>query len=43
MAVKNSIDPLNQHAALVLDRLCLFVEDAPGEPFRRIADMELTG
>jgi hypothetical protein len=42
-AVKNSIDPLNRHTAQVLDRLCLFVEDAPGEPFRRIADLELTG
>jgi len=43
MAVKNPIDRLNQNSPLVLDRLCLFVEDSVGEPFRRIADMELTG
>jgi hypothetical protein len=42
MAVKNPIDRLNQNSPLVLDRLCLFVEDSLGEPFRRIADMELT-
>ena len=34
---------LNQNSPLVLDRLCLFIEDTPGEPFRRIADMALTG
>lgn len=26
---------------LVLDRLCLFVESSPGQPFRRVADAEL--
>ena len=29
---------LNATAPLVLDRLCLFVEAAPGQPFKRIAD-----
>ena len=29
---------LNATAPLVLDRLCLFVEPAPGQPFQRIAD-----
>jgi putative phosphonate metabolism protein len=33
---------LNQNSPLVLDRLCLFVEDSPGAPFKRIADMALT-
>jgi putative phosphonate metabolism protein len=32
---------LNATAPLVLDRLCLFVEAAPGQPFRRIADAGL--
>jgi hypothetical protein len=26
---------------LVLDRLCLFVESSPGQPFKRLADAEL--
>jgi putative phosphonate metabolism protein len=44
--LKTVVSPLkqmNRNSPLVLDRLCLFVEDAPGEPFRRIADMALTG
>jgi putative phosphonate metabolism protein len=32
---------LNAQQPLVLDRLCLFVEPAQGEPFRRIDDLEL--
>lgn len=32
---------LNATAPLVLDRLCLFVEPAPGQPFKRIADARL--
>jgi len=32
---------LNATAPLVLDRLCLFVEPAPGQPFTRIADAVL--
>jgi len=41
--VMNPVALLNQKSPLVLDRLCLFVEDSPGVPFRRIADMALTG
>jgi len=41
-ALKNPLQQLNESAPLVLDRLCLFVEDAPGLPFRRIADISLT-
>lgn len=41
--VMSPLKQLNQNSPLVLDRLCLFVEDSPGEPFKRIADMELTG
>jgi len=26
---------------LLLDRLCLFVETAPGQPFKRLIDAEL--
>ncbi|WP_114972953.1 DUF1045 domain-containing protein [Rhodoferax ferrireducens] len=39
-----AIDPvarLNETTPLVLDRLCLFVEPAPGQPFKRIADAGL--
>ena len=32
---------LNAMAPLMLDRLCLFVEPAPGLPFKRIADARL--
>jgi hypothetical protein len=42
-AVMNPVENLNENSPLVLDRLCLFVEDSPGAPFRRIADMALTG
>jgi hypothetical protein len=37
----NPVQHLNESSPLVLDRLCLFVEDAPGQSFRRIADMVL--
>jgi len=40
--VMNPVAQLNQNFPLVLDRLCLFVEDSPGAPFRRIVDMALT-
>ncbi|MEO8118363.1 MAG: DUF1045 domain-containing protein [Rhodoferax sp.] len=39
-----AIDPvarLNATTPLVLDRLCLFVEPSPGQPFKRIADAGL--
>jgi hypothetical protein len=42
-AGSDQIHQLNQSAPLVLDRLCLFEEEKLGQPFRRIADMELTG
>lgn len=42
-AAMNPIGQLNQSAPLVLDRLCLFVEEEQGRPFTRIADMVLTG
>ncbi len=32
---------LNAQTPLVLDRLCLFVEPAPGQPFTRLADLVL--
>lgn len=41
MAVHNSVAQLNGKAPLVLDRLCLFVEPASGQPLVRIADVEL--
>ena len=40
-AVADPVAQLNQTAPLMLDRLCLFEEPAPGQPFRRIADVEL--
>jgi putative phosphonate metabolism protein len=40
-AVAEPVAQLNLAAPLVLDRLCLFVEPAPGQPFKRIADMEM--
>jgi putative phosphonate metabolism protein len=40
-AVADALSHLNQTAPLVLDRLCLFVEPAPGQAFQRVADMEL--
>jgi len=41
MAVHSSVAQLNANTPLVLDRLCLFVEPASGQPLVRIADMEL--
>jgi len=35
------VAPLNREHPLVLDRLCLFVERAPGAPFRRVGDFLL--
>ena len=40
-AVAEPVAQLNLAAPLLLDRLCLFVEPAPGQPFKRIADMEM--
>lgn len=40
-AVVEPVAQLNGTATLVLDRLCLFVESAPGQPFQRIADAVL--
>lgn len=41
-AVAEPVAQLNQTAPLMLDRLCLFEEAAPGLPFRRIADVGLS-
>ncbi len=41
MAVHNSVAQLNANTPLVLDRLCLFIEPASGQPLVRIADVEL--
>ena len=41
-AVAKSVDRLNAEAPLVLDRLCLFKESAPGRSFQRIADVPLS-
>lgn len=41
-AVAERVSQLNTAAPLLLDRLCLFKESAPGQPFRRIADMVLS-
>lgn len=40
-AAMGPLQHLNQASPLVLDRLCLFVEAAQGQPFRRMADMAL--
>ena len=40
-AVAQPVARLNSAAPLLLDRLCLFVEAAPGEAFKRVADLEL--
>ena len=40
-AVAQPVARLNSSAPLLLDRLCLFVEAAPGEAFKRVADLEL--
>ena len=41
-AVAASVARLNASSPLVLDRLCLFVEPAPGQPFKRLADAPLS-
>lgn len=41
LAVAAPVAQLNAAAPLVLDRLCLFVEPAPGQPFKRITDAVL--
>lgn len=40
-AAADPIARLNATAPLLLDRLCLFVEPAPGQPFQRVSDAEL--
>jgi hypothetical protein len=40
--VAQPVAQLNASAPLCLDRLCLFVEAAPGQPFKRIADASLS-
>ncbi|MDD2926856.1 DUF1045 domain-containing protein [Rhodoferax sp.] len=40
-ALADPVARLNATTPLVLDRLCLFVEPATGQPFQRLADMEL--
>lgn len=40
-AVATEITRLNREAPLCLDRLCLFVEPAPGAPFKRMGDMQV--
>lgn len=40
-AVATPVEHLNEHKPLALDRLCLFMESAPGTDFRRIADFAL--
>lgn len=40
-AAATPVARLNATAPLVLDRLCLFVEPSPGQPFKRITDVEL--
>jgi len=40
-AAAGPVSELNKKAPLVLDRLCLFVESSPGQPFKRLADAEL--
>lgn len=41
-AVAAPVALLNASSPLVLDRLCLFVEPAPGQPFKRLADAALS-
>ncbi len=41
-AVAAPVAQLNASSPMLLDRLCLFVEPAPGEPFQRIADAALS-
>jgi putative phosphonate metabolism protein len=35
------VESLNANSPLLLDRLCLFVEAAPGQPFKRLIDFPL--
>ena len=39
--VAESVKQLNATAPLQLDRLCLFVESAPGQPFKRLIEFTL--
>ncbi len=41
LALAPDVSRLNAESPLVLDRLCIFREEAPGRPFLRIADMPL--
>ena len=41
-AVAAPVTQLSASSPLVLDRLCLFVESAPGQPFKRLADAPLS-
>jgi len=41
-AASDPVARLNTQTPLVLERLCLFVESAPGQPFKRIADAGLS-
>lgn len=40
-AVSSQVALLNAHTPLTLDRLCIFEEPAPGQPFRRLHDLVL--
>lgn len=40
-AVTPELERLNTAAPLLLDRLCLFVEKTPGDPFLRLIDLKL--
>lgn len=41
-AVAEPVARLNATTPLVLDRLCVFVEPTPGQPFTRVADVSLS-
>jgi putative phosphonate metabolism protein len=40
-AMADQVAELNVQEPLSLDRLCLFIESAPGEPFHRVLDLRL--
>jgi putative phosphonate metabolism protein len=40
-AVSSQVDRLNAQTPLTLDRLCIFEEPAPGQPFHRLHDLVL--
>jgi hypothetical protein len=40
-AAAQPVAQLNMTEPLVLDQLCLFVEPAPGQPFKRLATVRL--